>query len=131
ETFAHIGLIARFGGAWFRGLGTAADPGSALFTVTGAVRRPGVYEAPLGSPLSDLVDAAGGEPRGTAAVLLGGYYGTWLPVGAVRTPLAAAALRRVGASVGAGVVVVAPTGGCGLAELARVTRWLAGQSAGQ
>jgi NADH:ubiquinone oxidoreductase subunit F (NADH-binding) len=131
ETFAQLALVARFGAQWYRGLGTDADPGTALFTVSGAVDHPGVYEAVLGSALSDLIDAAGGRPSATSAILLGGYYGTWLPVTSARTPLAFEPLRRIGASMGAGVVIVLPAGSCGLAEVARVTRWLAGQSAGQ
>ena len=53
ETLAHMALIARFGPAWFRQIGTPAEPGSALLTVSGAVRRPGVHEVALGSPLVD------------------------------------------------------------------------------
>jgi NADH:ubiquinone oxidoreductase subunit F (NADH-binding) len=131
ETYAHLALIARFGAAWYRGLGTDADPGSALVSVTGAVERPGVYEIPLGTHLSEVVDAAGGAPGRTGAFLVGGYFGTWLPVAAARTPLAVEPLRALGASIGAGVVGVLPADACGLAETARLTRWLAGQSAGQ
>ena len=40
ETAAHIALIGRYGAGWFRELGTPAEPGSALFTVSGAIGRP-------------------------------------------------------------------------------------------
>jgi len=49
ETLAHLALIARYGDRWFRGAGLPAAPGSALVTVSGAVRRPGVYEIQPGS----------------------------------------------------------------------------------
>ena len=49
ETFAHVALIARFGGDWFRELGTTREPGSTLVPVTGAVGRPGVHEVGLGT----------------------------------------------------------------------------------
>lgn len=52
ETLATIALIARFGADWFREVGTATEPGTMLTTVTGAVAAPGVFEVPLGSPLS-------------------------------------------------------------------------------
>ncbi len=132
ETLAHVALIARHGAGWFRGVGTPADPGSALFTVSGQVSRPGVVEAGLGSPLRDLVRGAGGSLDKTEAVLLGGYFGTWVPAVVARTAhLGGESLRSLGTSMGAGVVAVLPVHSCGLAETARVTRWMAGQSAQQ
>jgi NADH:ubiquinone oxidoreductase subunit F (NADH-binding) len=65
-------------------------------------------------------------------VLAGGYHGTWIPAAAAASlPLTSAALRQVGASLGAGVLVALPPGSCGLAETARVLRYLAAESAGQ
>ena len=60
ETCAQIALIARFGSDWFRELGSEADPGSALVTISGAVATPGVYELAFGTPMTDLIAAAGG-----------------------------------------------------------------------
>ncbi len=132
ETLAHLALIARFGAAWFRGLGTADEPGTALVTLTGDVSRPGVYELPLGFPLVDLLRAAGEAEFAPQAVLIGGYAGTWIP-GSVAVALTAdtKSLRRAGAGLGCGAISVLGPGQCGLLELARVTRWLAGESAGQ
>ncbi len=42
ETLAQVALVARFGERWYRELGTSADPGSALVTISGAVAAPGV-----------------------------------------------------------------------------------------
>jgi NADH:ubiquinone oxidoreductase subunit F (NADH-binding) len=65
-------------------------------------------------------------------VLIGGYFGSWIPGPDVDgIDLGESSLRRAGASLGCGVVVALPPGVCGLAESARVTRWLAGQNAGQ
>jgi NADH:ubiquinone oxidoreductase subunit F (NADH-binding) len=132
ETLAHVGLIARFGAEWFRAVGTPDEPGTVLLTVSGAVRRPGVYEVELGVPLVDLVSEAGGVTEQPQAFLLGGYFGSWVVAGrAERLVLSAAGLKEVGASLGAGAIVVLPSSACGVAESARVARYLAGESAGQ
>ena len=134
ETLANVALISRHGADWFRSAGTASAPGSALVTVSGAARRPGVYEIAFGTPVRDVLALAGGggEIGGVQAVLAGGYFGSWLPGGAaLGTPAAPATLRAAGASFGAGIFLILPAAGCGLAETARVVRYLAGQSAGQ
>jgi NADH:ubiquinone oxidoreductase subunit F (NADH-binding) len=132
ETLANIALIARYGPGWFRGVGTAAEPGSVLVTVSGAVAAPGVYEAALGTPIGSLLEQAGGPSEPPQAVLAGGYFGGWLPLpGAGSVPFSARSLRAAGAALGPGVLVVLPAGSCPLAETARVARYLAGQSAGQ
>jgi NADH:ubiquinone oxidoreductase subunit F (NADH-binding) len=132
ETLANVALISRYGADWFRSLGVSSAPGSALVTISGAVRRPGVYEIALGTPLRDVLALAGGMDGALQSVLAGGYFGSWLPAGvALNAAASAAGLRAAGASLGAGVLLVLPAGGCGLAETARVIRYLAGQSAGQ
>jgi NADH:ubiquinone oxidoreductase subunit F (NADH-binding) len=133
ETLANLALISRHGAGWFRSAGTASAPGSALVTLSGAARRPGVYEIAFGMPVRDVLAlAGGGEIDEVQAVLAGGYFGSWLPGGAaLGTPAAPDTLRSAGASFGAGIFLVLPAAGCGLAETARVVRYLAGQSAGQ
>jgi NADH:ubiquinone oxidoreductase subunit F (NADH-binding) len=132
ETLAQLALIARHGAAWFREVGTRDEPGTALVTLSGAVRRPGVYEVPLGTPLGDLVAEAGGVTQSPRALLTGGYFGTWLDADTALTrDLSEASLGAAGALLGARAVVVLPEGSCALAEVARVSRFLADESAGQ
>lgn len=132
ETLAHLALIARYGDAWFRSAGVPSAPGSALVTISGQVRRPGVYEVELGTPLGEVLSLAGPPAERPQSILTGGYFGTWLPVGKVsRTPLSNPSLRRVGGAMGAGILVVLGESSCGLAETARVLRFLAHESAGQ
>ena len=126
ETLAHLALIARYGAGWFRSAGTPDEPGSMLATLHHADGRVGVVETTLGTPIADLL------PRPAQAVLIGGYHGAWLPAAqAELLPLANAALRPLGAAVGAGVLAALPGDRCGLAETARVVRYLALESAGQ
>jgi NADH:ubiquinone oxidoreductase subunit F (NADH-binding) len=130
ETLANVALIARYGAPWWRSVGTAGDPGSALVTVTDGVHVPRVFEVPYGLPLDSLLTHAG--VGATSAVLIGGYFGVWLrPDVAASLALAPSELARVGASMGCGAIVALPRSVCPLVEVARVTRWLAGESAGQ
>jgi NADH:ubiquinone oxidoreductase subunit F (NADH-binding) len=130
ETLAHLALIARHGPGWFRQAGTAAEPGTFLATVTGAVSRPGVIEAGYGVPLGELIAAAGGPTVRLQAVLVGGYHGGWAPADP-QLPVSREALAPYGASPGAGVVLALPATSCGLMETARIAAYLAGEVAGQ
>ena len=132
ETLAHIALIARHGSRWFRELGTSAQPGSTLVTLSGPVARPGVYEIEYGASLSSLIDAAGGHTARVRAALVGGYAGTWIDGGLLSgLALSDEYLAPHSASLGAGVVLLLSEEACTVAETARVGRWLADQSTGQ
>ncbi|MGW2233061.1 NADH-ubiquinone oxidoreductase-F iron-sulfur binding region domain-containing protein [Streptomyces sp. NPDC001759] len=120
ETLAHLALVARYGAQWFRSAGTAAQPGSALCTVHVPGHGPRVVEAPFGMPLHRLLPL-----DGMSGVLLGGYHGTWIPAAQ------AAGLPLDATTMGAGVLAALPASRCGVAETARVLRYLALQSAGQ
>jgi NADH:ubiquinone oxidoreductase subunit F (NADH-binding) len=132
ETLAHLALIARYGDAWFREAGLPSAPGTMLVTVNGEIARPGVYEIEVGTPIGDVLMLAGGPVERPQAILVGGYFGTWLPAGAAwSTPMAHQALREVGGALGAGILVVLGESSCGLAETARVVRYLADETAAQ
>ena len=128
ETLAHIALIARYGSRWFRAAGTNAEPGSMLTTVYQPQGNCQVVEAEIGAPLRTLLSSG----SGIQAWLVGGYHGSWLPLPhAAALTLDNAAMKKYGAAVGAGVLVALPSDRCGLTEAARVTGYLAAESAGQ
>jgi NADH:ubiquinone oxidoreductase subunit F (NADH-binding) len=132
ETVANLALIARFGADWFRALGTIEEPGSALVTFAGAVAQPGVYEIPLGLSLTGLIARAGGLSRPVSAFLIGGYFGAWVAAedtSSIR--LLDSELRPLGASLGGRVIFALPQSVCGIVETARLSRYLADESAGQ
>jgi NADH:ubiquinone oxidoreductase subunit F (NADH-binding) len=132
ETLAHLALIARYGAGWFRSVGTPTEPGSTLVTVLGAVGEPCVLEVAIGTPLTRILDLAGGVTSPLQALLIGGYSGTWVSLGQVASRLFSAAdLADLGAAPGAGLIAALPQDACGIRETARVARYLAGQSAGQ
>ena len=132
ETLAQLALIARYGGDWFRSAGTRESPGTALVTIDGAVRSPGVAEVPYGVSLSEVVDAGGGETEPLQAVLVGGYSGGWLAMPAAGlVPFSHEGLGALGLSVGVSAVIALPARACGIAETAHVLRYLADESARQ
>jgi NADH:ubiquinone oxidoreductase subunit F (NADH-binding) len=132
ETLAHIALIARHGPDWFRAVGTSAHPGSALVTVSGAVRNQGVLEIACGTPFSALLDTMGGSLEPLRALLVGGYHGVWIEAADLPSlTLDDASLARFGGSLGAGVIVALGQSACPLQELAGTVRWIASESAGQ
>ncbi len=110
ETLAQIALVARGGG----------PAETRLVTASGAVHRPGVYEVPVTAALRDVVAHAGGPTQEIRASLAGGYFGTWHEGDGGEAPVG-----------GAGVVVALGRSSCGVAEVARIARWMAGQGAGQ
>lgn len=132
ETIAQLALIARHGDHWFREVGTDADPGSALVTISGAVAAPGVYELAFGIPMRDLLASAGGATEPLRALLVGGYFGTWVDASrAMGLRLAREDLRSVGCSLGSGALIALGQGSCGLHESARVIDYLAREPSGQ
>jgi NADH:ubiquinone oxidoreductase subunit F (NADH-binding) len=91
-----------------------------------------VYELAFGTSMSDLLDAAGGATEPLRALLVGGYFGTWVEASrALELRLAREDLRSVGCSLGAGVLIALGQSSCGLHESARVIDYLADQSAHQ
>jgi NADH:ubiquinone oxidoreductase subunit F (NADH-binding) len=133
ETLAHVATIARYGAGWFRKLGTEQSPGTALMTLCGNVKKPGVYEVNLGARLDSVLDAVGGTVTPAGGALLGGYFGTWLtPAALPGVPLDVDRLRSEhGASLGCGIVAILPQGACAIVESARILTYLAAESAGQ
>jgi NADH:ubiquinone oxidoreductase subunit F (NADH-binding) len=124
ETLARIGLLAR--------CGPERAPRTSLVTVLTSSRRT-VVEAGDTARLDDTLHAGGWPSSETPrAVLMGGYGGQWLPWSeAQRLRLHEPTLRSAGLSLGAGVLVPLPAASCGLAETARVARFLAESSARQ
>ena len=109
ETLAHIPAILRHGGAWFAGHGLNGASGLRLWSVSGAVTRPGCYEAPNGIVLRTLLDEyAGGATEEIGAVVPGGAASGLLPPEALDTPLTRDGMTEWGSAVGSAGVQVFP-----------------------
>lgn len=109
ETLANIPLILRIGAEEYRRLGTPQSPGPKLFCLSGDIKRPGLYEVPLGVSLRHLIEDLGQGMRQNylfQAALIGGAAGAFATPDHLDTPLSFEGLRSVGIPLGAGVVTV-------------------------
>ena len=133
ETLANVPLILERGADWFRSFGTQDSPGTMLFTLSGDVLHPGVYELPLGLPLRDLVEGIGGGPPGDRPLkaIFPGASNTVIPPELLDTPLSFDAMRAVGSGLGSGGFVVYDDSACIVRATLAFSRFLFVESCGQ
>jgi NADH:ubiquinone oxidoreductase subunit F (NADH-binding) len=127
ETFSQLALLASLGADRFAEVGSPDEPGTMLLTLIGDVPNPGVIEVPTGLPVSALLPDQDTRPR---PILVGGYHGSWI-TDVRRLDLTRPHLRAAGVPLNAAVVARLSPDTCALSEVAAVSTWLAGQSAGQ
>jgi NADH-quinone oxidoreductase subunit F len=126
ETLANVPPIMRFGADWFRGFGTEGSPGTMLFTISGDVSVPGVYELPLGAPLRTLVfDVAGGPPQSRAvkAIFPGASAGV-LTAEHMDIPLDFDEMKNAGSGLGSAGFIVFDESACMVRALLDYSRFL-------
>lgn len=107
ETLANVPFIVQEGPSAYRALGTEDSPGTKLFSISGDVARPGVYEAPFGITLRDLLETwAGGVMGELGAVLVGGAAGAFVSPEDIDWPLTLEEGRKRGVPIGTGTIMV-------------------------
>ncbi len=109
ETLYNVPLIISRGAEWYQQYGTPTSPGTMLFTLSGDVERPGVYELELGTPLRTLVQDCGGgvkDGRPLKAIFPGGPSHALVTEQQLDVGLDFDSLKAIGSSLGtAGVTV--------------------------
>jgi NADH:ubiquinone oxidoreductase subunit F (NADH-binding) len=133
ETLANVPNILRNGAEWFRSTGTERSPGTMVFTLSGDVRRPGLYELPLGFSLRDLVhEIGGGPPEGRSLkVIFPGASNTVLLPEQLDTPLDFDSMKAVGSGLGSGGFVVYDDSACIVRATSAFSRFLYVESCAQ
>jgi len=108
ETLVNVPEIMRIGGGEYAKIGTPQSSGYRLFCLSGHVIHPGVYEVPFGVTLRHVIDLAGGVGGNgrLQAILLGGAAGTFVAPGELDMPLTFEGARAIGATLGAGVIML-------------------------
>jgi NADP-reducing hydrogenase subunit HndC len=132
ESLTNLPDIVLNGPAWFRSVGTASTPGTKLVSLAGAVRHPGLYEVPFGTPLQEILDDCGGGASGElCALLVGGPSGSILPVALIDTPYDVQTLQAVGGVLGAGGIVPLSTDQCVVAAVRETLSYNSRESCGK
>jgi NADH-quinone oxidoreductase subunit F len=134
QTFASVPAILRNGPQWFAALGPEGSGGTAIFSVSGHVSRPGNFELPLGIPFRELLRIAGGvrEGRRLKAVIPGGSSVPVVRGDAIMdATMDYNGLKKIGTSLGTGAVIVMDDTTCMVSVLRRIARFYWAESCGQ
>ncbi len=134
ETLCNIPRILREGAEWFAQVGTPKCPGTMLFSLSGAVARPGVYEMPLGAPLRRLVEEfGGGVPGGrkVKAVFPGGPAFSMVTADQLDLPMDFDSLKQAGTGLGSAGVIVVDDATCMVAQTLKYSDFFKDESCGQ
>jgi NADH-quinone oxidoreductase subunit F len=121
ETFANVPFIIQKGAKWYRAIGTENSPGTKAFALTGNIENTGLIEVPMGTTLREVIfDIGGGMRGGTVfkAVQIGGPSGGCLTTEQLDLPLDFDSLKKAGAMIGSGGMVVMDEHTC-MVEVAR------------
>ena len=121
ETYANVPKIIEMGADWYRTIGTENSSGCKTFSLTGAIENTGLIEVPMGTTLREVIfDIGGGMKNGAEfkAVQIGGPSGACLTREHLDMPLDFDTLKKVGAMVGSGGLVVMDESTC-MVEVAR------------
>jgi len=134
QSLASIPTIIRKGAKWFADLGVENSGGTAIFSVSGHVEKPGNFELPLGTPFRDLLDMAGGVWKGRKlkAVIPGGSSVPVVPAEIMLDKtMDYDGLKSCGSSLGTGAMVVMDETTCMVQMLRRISRFYMAESCGQ
>ena len=121
ETYANVPSIINKGAAWYRAIGPENSPGTKAFALTGNINNTGLVEVPMGTTLREVIYDIGGGMRGGKkfkAVQIGGPSGGCLTEKDLDIPLDFDSLKKVGAMIGSGGLVVMDESTC-MVEVAR------------
>ena len=121
ETYANVPKIILEGHEWFRTIGTEGSPGTKTFSLTGSIENTGLIEVPMGTTLREIIyDIGGGLKNGSEfkAVQIGGPSGGCLTEKHLDEPLDFDSVKKFGAIVGSGGLVVMNVDTC-MVEVAR------------
>jgi len=134
ESLASIPVILEKGGSWFKNLGVENSGGSKLFSISGNINNPGVFEIPMGTPFSTLLEMAGGmkDGRKIKAVIPGGSSAPIIPGDQMmELNMDYDSIAKAGSMLGSGAVIVMDDTNCMVKVLERMSYFYHEESCGQ
>ena len=133
ETLSAVPSIIREGGEAYANCGTPKNGGTRLLCVAGHVRKPGIYEIPLGMNMKKFIyEVAGGVPDGKKlkAVIPGGSSCPLLTADEIDIPMDYDSLAKAGSMLGSGGMVVMDEDTCMVDMARRIMHFYAHESCG-
>jgi len=134
ETLCNVPRILHKGAAWFTQVGTEKCPGTMMFSLSGAVNRPGVYEMPMGVTMRELIEkCSGGVPggRNIKAVFPGGPAFSMVTADQLDLPMDFDSLKKAGTGLGSAGVIVVDDATCMVRQTLKFSDFFKVESCGQ
>jgi NADH-quinone oxidoreductase subunit F len=134
ETLCNIPRILYKGAAWFTQVGTEKCPGTMMFSLSGSVNRPGVYEMPMGVTIRELIEKCGGGVKGgrqIKAVFPGGPAFSMVMADQLDLQMDFDSLKKAGTGLGSAGTIVIDDATCMVAATLKYSNFFKGESCGQ
>ncbi len=133
ETLFNVPPIIVHGPQWYLKLGRSAEGGTKIYSVSGRVNKPGVWELPIGITIREVVEQyAGGMCEGVKlrAVIPGGASSGFILAEELDTPLDIASLQKAGSRLGTGTLIVLDDQTCPVAMVHNLAKFFSDESCG-
>ncbi|MFY9688470.1 MAG: NADH-quinone oxidoreductase subunit NuoF [Candidatus Acidiferrales bacterium] len=133
ETLSTVPAVINGGGEWYASLGVPKNGGTRLYSISGHINKPGIYELPLGFPLRKLIEEVAGGMRGgkkLKAVLPGGSSCPLLSADEIDVPMDYDSVAKIGSMLGSGGTVIMDEDTCMVDVARRIMHFYAHESCG-
>jgi NADH-quinone oxidoreductase subunit F len=133
ETISNIPHIVNNGAAWFRGLSGSEDGGTKIYGVSGRVRKPGLWELPMGTTIREILEGHAGGMRngfGFRALMPGGASTEFLMPAHLDVKMDFDSVRKAGSRLGTGTMVILDDQTCPVGLVLNMMRFFARESCG-
>ncbi|HEY9595869.1 MAG TPA: NADH-quinone oxidoreductase subunit NuoF [Spirochaetia bacterium] len=132
ETLSNVPHILREGADWYKALSPGSDPGTKIFGVSGKVKRPGLWELPMGTTIGELLDLAGGMQDGLTlrGIIPGGASTDFLSPAQLDVKLDFDSVAKAGSRLGTGTMIVVDDHTCPVSVVLSLEKFFARESCG-